>query len=306
MMNAPIIVFAYNRPNHLKQTLQALAANSEAIESDLYIFIDGPKNEKGYEVNREVVHIAENFAKGYFRAVNIKNHTQNRGLACSVISGVSEIIEEYGRVIVTEDDAVSAPSYLKFMNQALDYYRGNQSIWSVGGYTIPMQIPQDYQSDVILTQRSSSYAWATWKERWETIDWEMKDYRRFHWNFIERCRFNQWGDDRASMLDDQMLGRVNSWAIRFDYAMFKNHMFNVLPTKSLIANIGHDGSGTHSTSAMNLQNPFKVDLKNAPSSFVLDEVEVDERIRKAFCKPFHATKTNLTKRFVGNFIRSIR
>ena len=301
-MYAPIIVFAYNRPEHLERTLKALSANPEAKDSSLFVFIDGPKNELEKKKNKQVESVAQKQTKGCFASVTISNYIENRGLAKSVISGVTEIISRYGKVIVTEDDAIPAISYLKFMNEALDFYDNNLSIWSIGGYTVPMGVPGDYVHDIILTQRSSSYAWATWKNRWERIDWSVSDYKKFHWNFVARKRFNLWGDDRASMLDDQMLGRVNSWAIRFDYAMFRNGMYNILPRRSLIQNIGHDGSGTHSMKDSSGNDPFAIELPSESCSFVLSDVTIDDRIRREFIKPFRSTKRDLIKRFLGNLV----
>jgi hypothetical protein len=305
-MYAPIVVFAYNRPDHLTKTLTALSRNEEAKDSELYIFIDGPKNLAGKEKNVQVLKVAQSFEKGDFKKVTIYNSETNRGLAKAVIVGVTEIINCYGKVIVTEDDAVCAPSYLSFMNAALDFYQDNPRIWSIGGYTVPMNIPRDYTRDVIFTQRSSSYAWATWKDRWNKVDWAVQDYKKFHWDFTSRKRFNLWGDDRASMLDDQMLGRVNSWAIRFDYAMFKHDTYNVLPVKSLIQNIGHDGSGTHSVVDHSNHDPFSVRLADEKQNYVFCDVQMDERIRLEFIKLFQSSKLQRMKRYAGNLLYNFR
>lgn len=154
-MLAPLIVFAYNRPLHLRETLSALVQNAEAKYSDLYIFIDGPKNEQGSEKTEEVFKVASGFSQGYFKNVEIIKSERNKGLAKSVISGVSEIINKYGKVIVTEDDSICSPHYLNFMNGALNYYGADENIWSVGGFTVPMVLPENYDKDVIKTQRSS-------------------------------------------------------------------------------------------------------------------------------------------------------
>ena len=148
-----------------------------------------------------------------------------------------------------------------------------------------MRLPDDYQYDVIKTQRVSSYAWAIWKDRWDKIDWKISDYRSFRFDFPGRHRFNQWGNDRTSMLDEQMNGKIDSWAIRFDYAMYKNNMYNIVPRQSLIMNTGHDGSGTHSKTVSEVDD-FKVELTKASKSFVFASLNIDERIRKEFCKPF--------------------
>lgn len=295
-MAAPLIVFAYNRPDHLKKTLTALSENPEARVSELFLFVDGPKNEAGLEANRRVREVAVSFASGYFRSVTIRAASENKGLARSVIEGVSEVLTRFDRVIVTEDDAVCSPYYLRFMNEALEYYRTDETVWSIGGYTVPLLLPEEYHDDVLLTQRCSSYAWATWKDRWERVDWEMRSYPAFRWGFRERRAFNRWGDDRSLMLDDQMEGRINSWAIRFDYAMFCSGMYNILPRYSLIHSIGHDGSGTHS--GADAADPFRTDLKKALPVHRLIRPAADERIRRAYRAFFRCGRLDRLKLFL--------
>lgn len=301
-MYAPIIVFAYNRPDHLNKTLTALTKNKEAKESDLFIFVDGPKSHTEKEKNKAVYAVAKQYESGFFKKVIIRKSNENKGLAKSVITGVDEIINQYGKVIVTEDDAVCSSVYLAFMNDALDYYEDKAQIWSIGGYTVPIKIPENYFSDVIATQRSSSYAWATWKDRWEKIDWNVEDYVSFRWNFFARRNFNKWGQDRSSMLDDQMNGRVNSWAIRFDYAMYKNGMFNILPKQSLIKNIGHDGSGTHSTVDTSANDPFAVEISEYCREYRFENVVTVDDIKNEYIQFFKISKRYLIKRYIENLI----
>lgn len=301
-MYAPIIVFAYNRPDHLKRTLTALTKNKEAKESDLFIFVDGPKSDTEKDKTKAVYAVAKQYERGFFKKVVIRKSNKNKGLAKSVITGVDEIINQYGKVIVTEDDAVCSPAYLAFMNGALDYYEDKVQIWSVGGYTVPIKIPKEYLSDVLATQRSSSYAWAIWKNRWEKIDWNVEDYPLFRWNFFARRNFNKWGSDRSSMLDDQMNGRVNSWAIRFDYAMYKNDMYNILPKQSLIENIGHDGSGTHSTVDTSNNDPFAVEISENCREYRFENVNTVDYIRNEYIQFFKTSKRYLIKRYIENLI----
>lgn len=301
-MNAPIVIFAYNRPDHLRKTLTALSKNDLAKESAVYVYIDGPKNEQGKELNQRVFQVAKDFQENYFLQMHISCAEINRGLARSVIEGVTKVINQYEKVIVVEDDSLTDCNYLSFMNQALEVYKENERIFSIGGYTVPLKLPSYYDKDVILTQRSSSYAWATWKNRWDTIDWSVKDYKSFRWNFRQRRKFNRWGKDRASMLDDQINGRVNSWAIRFDYAMFKQKSYNILPSKSLVQNIGHDGSGTHSSVDQSKEDSFFVELSKERKTFALDQVEEDEKIRREFGTFFATGAWALFKRFISNLL----
>lgn len=305
-MNAPVVIFAYNRSDHLKQTLTALANNFLAQESEVYIFIDGPKNEEGEVLQQEVEGVANSFSHGYFAAVNIIKSDKNRGLAASVISGVDTVIRKYGKVIVLEDDSVSDCRYLQFMNDALDFYKDEENIWSVGGYMHAMKFPENYTKNVLCVQRTSSMAWGTWLDRWEQIDWDIQDYKKFRWSFKKRKEFNRWGTDKASMLDDQMNGRINSWAIRFEYAMFKKRMYNILPRESLIRNIGFDGSGTHCAMVSEDENSFAIELTDAQKKIQIEIVKPEESIRKIFCEPFNVRFPSRVKRFIGNLLFKYR
>ncbi len=300
-MVAPTVVFAYNRPEHLKKTLTALSENRGAGNTEVFVFIDGPKEGQDGLVQNEVASVAENFRE-CFKGFSVKRSGHNKGLAKSVIGGVSEVIEKYGKVIVVEDDAVSAEGFLEFMNNALDFYENDSTIWSIGGFTVPMKLPDDYKYDVIKTQRSSSYAWATWKDRWDKIDWEVTDYGSFKKNFSARRRFNMWGSDRSGMLDCQMNGEVNSWAIRFDYAMFKNNMYNIVPVQSLIQSIGRDGSGTHDTDKSKKDDFFAAELSGDEIKITPEKVEVDERIRREFCEPFYLPLSFRAKEYIKNVL----
>ena len=299
MTLAPIIVFAYNRADHLEQTITALKENEEAKDSVCYIFSDGYKNEKGREKVLQVREYIRSIPKEYFKELAVIEAPQNKGLANSIISGVGEIISKYGKAIIVEDDVITAKSFLSFMNQGLDFYKDNPSVWSIGGYTVPMELPEDYDKDVLAVQRCSSYCWATWADRWEKIDWKIEDYRSFRFNLFARHSFNRYGTDRALMLDDQMNRRVDSWAIRFDYNMWKNGCINILPSKSLSNNIGHDGSGTHSQS-IDEKDIFSINLKETASKIIFEDVKLSDAIRKKYVPFFNMSLFHRARRYLSN------
>ncbi len=317
-MTAPIVLFAYNRPEHLKQTIEALKSNAEAAESTLYIFSDGPRvkqapegadtatvkgiaeqNEKtrqAVEATREYIHTVEK--EGLFREVIVTESPCNKGLATSVITGVDQVVRKHGRVIVIEDDAVCAPGFLEFMNRALEFYEPyHQKIWMIGGYCPKLDIPQDYPYEFYVMGRGSSFAWATWLDRWETVDWKVLDYATFRHNHRMRKAFNRFGEDRANMLDTQMLGKIDSWAVRFAYAMFRHDMYAVLPTRSLIQTIGRDGTGTH---ARQISHDFDVSLNSAPCDVVFADIDPDERIVRQHVQYFKRSKPYLFKQYIKN------
>lgn len=247
---APVIVFVYNRPEHTSRTIEALSRNSLAQETDLIIFSDGSKGESDCRSVTEVrASISTVPDSGRFRSVRIYEAERNRGLAGSVIAGVTRVIDEAGRVIVLEDDHVTTRDFLTFMNDALVRYQSDQRVWSISGYCPPITLPADYAKPVYFTHRASSWGYATWKDRWDQVDWCVTDYPSFRRSWAARARFNRGGRDMAPMLDRQMEGAIDSWAIRWCYAQSKLDALTVYPLHSLVQNIGLDGSGTHSGTA---------------------------------------------------------
>ena len=241
---APIILFTFNRLDHTKKTIETLKNNNLAKESELFIFSDGARNDQETLKVNEVRKFIRNI-KG-FKKVTVIESKYNKGLANSVIGGVTEIINKYGKVIVLEDDLITSKYFLEYMNKALDLYESRADIWSISGYTPNIGIPEYYREEVYLIKRGASWGWATWKDRWELNDWDIKDYDYFKKNKKMIREFNLAGSDMAPMLNDQMEGRINSWAIRWGYNQYKHDKWTVYPTKSFVSSIGTDLSGTHS------------------------------------------------------------
>jgi len=240
---APIVLFVYNRPRHTEQTVNALKKNDLAQKSDLFVFADNA----GINGDRDSVHSVRSFVKTIdgFKSVNIIEREINFGLAKNVISGVTEVINKFGKVIVLEDDIVCSNTFLKYMNELLSFYKANEKIYSVTGYTFPIKIPGEYKYDVYFSSRASSWGWGTWKDRWETVDWDVKDYDSFIMNPEQIKSFNTGGHDLTKMLKDQMFGKIDSWSIIWSYTHFKHNAYCVYPTKSRLKNIGADKSGIH-------------------------------------------------------------
>lgn len=282
-MLAPVVIFVYARPEHTQKTIEALAKNHGADETEVYIYSDAAKNEKAIENVKLVREYIDTLPeRQYFKSVKIIKAQSNKGLANSVISGVSEIIEQYGKVIVVEDDLVSSPDFLEYMNDALEYYEKDNEIWSISGYTFQIDTPKDYKSDVYLSYRGCSWGWATWKDRWEKVDWNVSDYNRFKINKKLRKKFNRGGRDMANMLDLQMQGKIDSWAIRWCYAQFQFDMLTVYPVVSRIKNIGLDGTGTHS----GISSKYDVTLSDNVPKCRFDKPNLDKRIVKSFKDKF--------------------
>ena len=163
-MLAPVVVLVYARPNHSLKTIKSLGKNILSDETEVNIYSDAAKNEKTIKKIKLVRNYIDSLQKlNIYKSVKVIKAKSNKGLANSIISEVSEIIERYGKVIVGEDDLVSSPDFLQYMNDSLDYYKKDNEIWSISGYIFNIDIPKDYNSDVYLSYRGSSWGWATWR-----------------------------------------------------------------------------------------------------------------------------------------------
>lgn len=242
MSTVPVILFVYNRPGHTQKTLAALSKNSLAHQTPLYIFSDGPATPGDEEKVAQVRQICSQ-TTGFY-SVQLESKTHNVGLSNHIIRGVSQILEQYDRVIVLEDDLDTAPCFIEFMQQALEFYH-NKGIFSVSGYHPPFPIPADYPYATYLIHRNNSWGWATWREKWNRVDWQVADYAPFILNRDCCKQFEQAGNDVTMMLHKQQMGIIQSWSIRFNYAAFKAGEPTVYPVQSLVHNRGADGSGTH-------------------------------------------------------------
>lgn len=281
---APVLLFVYNRPSHTAETIKNLQNNYLASQSSLFVFIDGSKNEEDNKKVEEVDAIVSGITG--FKSIKVFKSKENKGLAKSVILGVDKLIEEFGKVIVLEDDLLTSKNFLTFMNQSLNHYEDNKEVFSVSGFGLRIKIPENYLFDTyLIPYRSSSWGWGTWKYVWDDIDWNIKDYSIFRSNREEKYKFNSMGKDMLRMLDRQLAGSIDSWSIRFDYHLFKNKAYCVYPVKSKVLNAGFDNSGTHTKK----NDYFKVELDNSDSIIYKFQNQRDDEIislaQKYFQKP---------------------
>ena len=242
-MLAPIIVFAFNRPEALKNTIHSLLQNEEAKDSDLYVFVDGARPNKAGEV--EKVQAVQDIVKKItgFKSIHYTFSEKNKGLGNSIIQGVTQVINQYGKAIVLEDDLVFATNFLSYMNQGLERYEKEEKFFSICGYSNKVKAPKGYEYDTYFCTRSSSWGWGTWADRWNSVDWELKDWDKY--SKMGRA-FNKWGgSDCWKMLNDWRHGNNKSWAIRFCFAQFLQDKVSLFPTISKVRNDGFDGEGTN-------------------------------------------------------------
>lgn len=275
---APIVIFAFNRPNALKNTIQSLLQNTEARESELYIFVDGAR--ENYKGEAEKVLTIQQYVLSItgFKSVNYRFSKINQGLAKSIISGTTEIINKYGRAIIVEDDLYLSKSFLRYMNEMLNRYEDDRRVMQVTGYGAKLTKPYDYTWDVYLNERAHSWSWGTWKDRWESIDWDVKDFPQLQASWKLRRAFCKRGSDLYGMLKGYIDGRNNSWYIRFNYSMYKQHKYSVCPIRSLTCNDGFTAEATH----CNTYNRYKIDFEEYHEGqfYAPEHLTPDERLMR--------------------------
>lgn len=242
---APVILFVYNRPEHTLKTVEALKLNVLASESDLFVFADGPKVDASEEQLDRIKRVREYLPTiSGFKSVHIEQSEKNKGLAKSIIYGVTKIVNQYGRVIVLEDDIITSSHFLQYMNQSLALYENDDEVACIHGYSLIKDAP--IKENTYFIYGADCWGWATWNRSWDLFNPNAQELStRLEADKRSRKLFT-FNDTYPymEMLQDQIEGKVDSWAIRWYASAVINRKLCLYPTKSLVQNIGF-GEGTH-------------------------------------------------------------
>ena len=301
MNTAPIIVFAYNRPDHLCKTLTWLGQNELASESTLYIFCDGPKPNATAEQLAKVENarkVAHELALApTFKEVHIFEREENLGLGTSIITGVTEIINKHGRAIVLEDDLETSPYFLSYMNQCLEHYDARKSVFSITGLSRPHPerfYPTDYPYDVYVSLKHHPWSWATWADRWNQVDWSASMYDTVASNPIMLSAFQRMGEDEWEELTMQVKGGKQIWSARFAFAHFINHAVSIAPITTYVRNIGAGIDSTNcKTEDLGRWEIAESELNHSQELRLLDVLYEDPRIVNSWHSFFKKGKRSL-------------
>lgn len=267
MAPVPIALFAYNRPAHLARTLQALRDNPLAQESRLYIYSDGPKTPRDESAVAQVRHMIER--TDGFAEVTIREQPANIGLGRSIIDGVTELSARYGSVIVLEDDLVVAPGFLSFMNQALEYYADASRVMTVSGYLFPVEHPEHLAS-TFLFPVPASWGWGTWHRAWKHFEHDSNKLLGGLSTKTDQELFDVDGTyPYFTQLKLHAAGKLDVWGVRWYASMFAAKGLCLYPSRSLVQNIGMDGSGMH----CNTSSQFDVCLSECATWHFSDHIE---------------------------------
>jgi hypothetical protein len=294
---SPIALFGYNRLSHTRKTVEALQKNEFAECSNLFIFSDGAKNQESIAAVNDVREYIKTI--GGFKSVNIVERDENFGLANSIIHGVTKLCKEYGRVIVVEDDLVTSPFFLRYMNEALDIYANESAVASIHGYwyTVDSEMPETF-----FLRGASCWGWATWSHAWNIF---QEDGQKLLDELKNKKLTRSFDLDGAmaytQMLEDQIKGKNNSWAIRWHASTFLANKLQLSPGRSLVRNIGFDGSGTHSGES----DAFAVSLATKPITVEYVVPNQNKAAHDALVKYHIKTKRSIFDRIKNRLHRLI-
>ena len=266
MIYAPIAFFAYKRPEHARKSLEFLAKNHGAESSELFIFCDGIKKLEDSEAIQQVRDVIR--SQQWCGQVHIVEREKNMGLAKSVIHGVTDLCSKYGKVIVLEDDMVTSPYFLAYMNESLEIYSNDDRVISIHGYFYPVnsKLPETF-----FLRGADCWGWATWQRGWECFN---PDGQYLLDELNKRDLTNEFDFNGTygytQMLKDQIAGKNDSWAIRWYASAFLEDKLTLYPRHSLVHNIGNDSSGTH------CDTTSKLDVTLSFTPIKVNRIEVKE------------------------------
>ena len=296
---APIILFCYNRLEHLKKTVNSLKRNKLSKFSKLIIFSDGPKNKLD---ELKVKNLRKYLRKiEGFKSIDIKEQLNNKGLAQSIIDGLNDIFSKYSSAIILEDDLILSNNFLKYMNETLKLYRNERKVISIHAYSYPIKYKKN-DPHYFFLRGADCWGWATWSRAWKLFNKNGKILKKklIEKQLVKQFNFNN-SFNYMKMLEDQIKGKNNSWAIRWYASAFLMNKLTLYPKNSFVKNIGMDGSGTHGYESYNRFNTNKFQNKNYKKikSFRL-KIEENTEMKKKFENYFLLYKS---KTHIKNILR---
>ncbi len=241
----PIVLFAYKRIDKVKTCLESLEKCKDADKTNLIIFCDGYKGETDKQNVLEVQNYIRIYSQNKHSFCNVYPFfkEKNHGLANSIVSGVTKVMQEYGSAIIVEDDLIVSGDFIQYMNAALKYYKDDKRVGTIGAFTPISNKIQMSPGGVLKSRMGCCWGWATWYDRWKNIDWNIDHclpLTEEEQKSIDRVQYGF-----CAMLKQQAEGKIDSWAVRYDYYSIKNDLWTIYPNKSKVASVGFDSSSTH-------------------------------------------------------------
>ena len=279
-----VAIFAFNRPQHLSNCLNSIAKNPNIESFSFVIFVDGPRNEKEKEKVERTIEVAKSYDN--ILKLEIVTNEKNLGLSRSLIGGINKILEETDKIIVIEDDLIVSKNFLDYMRKGLEKYELDQNVASIHGFTYDFLEETDAS---YFLRGADCWGWGTWKNRWDSVEWSSEKLAK---ELKEKKLESSFDLDGAypymKLLERQISGAVDSWAIRWHASMFIKNKLTLFPSRSLVENSGFDGSGTHTNQTNNVRK-YEIDdikIRKYPEE-VAESFLIRRKFKKFLRRKFH-------------------
>lgn len=285
-----VAFFCYNRPEHTRRVLEALRANYLAKDTPLFIFSDAPKNEqavKGVEEVRRYIHTA-----GGFKSVTITERPHNYGCAKNIIDGITQVVSEFGKVIIIEDDILTSPCFLNYINDALELYKDDDKAGIVTGF-----LPASYVSggeqlpQTFFMENIAAWGWGTWRRVWDSYEYDAaKILEQLKAAGLEDAyNYGLKSRPKSRWLKAQAKGKVGTWDFQLDACLFLHGMLTLYSGRAFSNNIGFDSTGEHCGTAD--YDSINARLADDYESLKKIPVEADEHMKELDCIEFRRNNT---------------
>lgn len=307
---APIVLFVYNRPEHTCHTLNALMANELSNQSMLYIYCDGPKPGSSTD-NLAAIDATRKLAREtqWCKTVIVQESKTNQGLAKSIIKGINEVINKHGHAIILEDDMVTSPHFLRYMNDALENFKDNMEIGSINSYAESFLADKQFP-DYFLLKGSDCWGWATWQNRWVNYSANAADLKK---QLIDANKINDFEyGNHMQILNDQIAGKCDTWDAQWHAVNILHNRKGLYPKYSFIKNIGLDGSGTHCDTIEGFNDGLNLNsyTPSLPTYMAYKQLifskKIDDRYKKIYKAKFKAPVMESLKKLGSRIVNKIR
>lgn len=249
---APIVMISYNRPELVQLSVRNVALAHAAADHDIFMFIDGPRTEDDVGKQDRINEIVESF-QASLPKLKIIRREKNYGCRGNIVDAITQVISRYGKAIIIEDDILVSRTFLDYMDEALEFYKGSKQIWSINAYQHPnLRIPRDYPYDVYLNPVNMCWGWGTWADRWAQVDFELQDWPVMRKDPEMVAKLNRSGRHLYALIDRQYSGDLKTWDVQCAYHVVKNGLMSIEPRYPLSKNIGfsHIVGGEHNKTEM--------------------------------------------------------
>lgn len=267
---APILLTVYNRESHFRNCVESLLDNKLAKNSDLYIAIDAPYRNDDIEANKRIKTYSSQI--NGFKSVTLFIRESNFGFKDNFFDAVNQIFKKHDRLIISEDDNVFSKYFLDFINEGLEKYKDEYQIFSINGYRHLIKEPLNYKEDFFFARNFGAWGSGIWKDKWNAVDFGSSDFFNLFLNPLYLLKFNNSvGDHVFTHIFESKKRNIIYADSVINLHLFKHHLLSVFPSKSLVRNCGHDGTGIHCNVNIQLMNQEIIEHK-----IVIKDIKIKE------------------------------